>query len=386
MRTVTTPYDENGSPQTATLTAYYFGGAYEVTDGVAKSYYNFAGQTIMKDSNGDLSYFLTDHLGSVVAVTDEEGDLISQQRYLPFGGVRTNVTTPNSPNTDYGYTGQRNLDDEIGLMDYKARFYSPYLNRFIQPDSIVPNMMMPQMFNRFSYVGNNPINFNDPTGHVICDADGQCGKEKSIEAELWHHYKVKLKGNWKNKEKVAVLLGVMAVGDKFGEVLGKSGSDAFKEVFGKMTFTWGSCNECNGSGGYTYSSNDIRFVSMAGVHYPDYMLRSINNVVHELGHAFNNLWGKSPEALLQRGMANNPLLVRGEDDGYYYGFASRQNERTWVQNPSTSPSEVFADQFLGWTFNTWETEGYFGGLSAQGNARSQWMSTNMSNWLIGPGY
>jgi RHS repeat-associated protein len=113
--------------------------------------------------------------------------LISQQRYLPFGGIRTNVTiayplgTPNSPNTDYGYTGQRNLDDDIGLMDYKARFYSPVLNRFIQPDSIVPNLLSPQMFNRFSYVGNNPVNFNDPTGHLlnassnICNADGWCG-------------------------------------------------------------------------------------------------------------------------------------------------------------------------------------------------------------------
>src|SRR5690606_13595835 len=183
-------------------------------------------------------------------------------------------------------------------------------NRFIQPDTIIPSLYSPQMLNRFSYVGNNPINFNDPTGHVICDADGQCGKEKSIEAELWHHYKVKLKGNWKNKEKVAVILGIMAVGDKFGEVLGTSGSNAFKEVFGKMTFTWGSCNECNGAGGYTYSANDIRFVSMAGVHHSDYMLRSINNVVHELGHAFNNLWGKQPENLLASDMAANPQLVR----------------------------------------------------------------------------
>lgn len=80
-------------------------------------------------------------------------------------------TTPNSPitNTDYGYTGQRNLDDNIGLMDYKARFYSPVLNRFIQPDTIVPNPMNPQAFNRFSYVTNRPINFNDPTGHAYCD-------------------------------------------------------------------------------------------------------------------------------------------------------------------------------------------------------------------------
>lgn len=93
---------------------------------------------------------------------------------MVFGGIRTNVTiayplgTPNSPNTDYGYTGQRNLDEDIGLMDYKARFYSPVLNRFIQPDTIVPHPFNSQSHNRYSYVYNNPIIFNDPTGHEIC--------------------------------------------------------------------------------------------------------------------------------------------------------------------------------------------------------------------------
>lgn len=67
--------------------------------------------------------------------------------------------------TDYGYTGQRNLDESIGLMDYKARFYSPYLNRFIQPDTLIPDPSNPQAWNRYSYVNNRPINFNDPTGH-----------------------------------------------------------------------------------------------------------------------------------------------------------------------------------------------------------------------------
>ncbi|MBL8099772.1 MAG: hypothetical protein JNK81_11360 [Anaerolineales bacterium] len=130
----------------------------------------------MNDGSG-LKYLLTDHLGSVVVITDDEGDLISQQRYLPFGGVRT---IPNSPitNTDYGYTGQRNLDEDLGLMDYKARFYSPVLNRFIQPDTIIPSLYSPQTLNRFSYVGNNPINFNDPTGHIAnnCGPDNiYCG-------------------------------------------------------------------------------------------------------------------------------------------------------------------------------------------------------------------
>jgi len=67
--------------------------------------------------------------------------------------------------TDYGYTGQRNLDSGIGLMDYKARFYSPYLNRFIQPDTIVPDPINPQSWNRYSYVYGNPLRYIDSTGH-----------------------------------------------------------------------------------------------------------------------------------------------------------------------------------------------------------------------------
>lgn len=50
-------------------------------------------------------------------------------------------------------------------MDYKARFYDPYINRFIQPDTIVPDPANPQSWNRYAYVRNSPINFNDPSGH-----------------------------------------------------------------------------------------------------------------------------------------------------------------------------------------------------------------------------
>jgi hypothetical protein len=50
-------------------------------------------------------------------------------------------------------------------MDYKARFYSPYLNRFIQPDMILPDLNNSQYLNRYSYVINQPIVLNDPSGH-----------------------------------------------------------------------------------------------------------------------------------------------------------------------------------------------------------------------------
>ena len=114
-------------------------------------------------------YFLVDLKGAWNCT------VLSETRYLPlvpervFGAVRDDIGTISQ--TDFGYTFQRNLPD-TGLMDYKARFYDPYLNRFIQPDTLVPNPVNPQSWNRFSYVGNNPINFSDPTGHMLINDSG----------------------------------------------------------------------------------------------------------------------------------------------------------------------------------------------------------------------
>ena len=56
---------------------------------------------------------------------DAGGNLLSEQRYLPFGGLRTLPGSVGAiSQTDFGYTGQRVLD-QTGLMDYKARFYDP---------------------------------------------------------------------------------------------------------------------------------------------------------------------------------------------------------------------------------------------------------------------
>ncbi len=67
-------------------TLYFMGGLCEETDGVATKYYATAGMTVaMHDASG-MKYLLTDHLGSVDAVADANGNLLSQQRYLPALG------------------------------------------------------------------------------------------------------------------------------------------------------------------------------------------------------------------------------------------------------------------------------------------------------------
>ena len=72
--------------------------------------------------------------------------------------------------TDIGYTGQRNYGD-FGLMDYNARFYSPSLGRFVQPDTIIPSLGNNQAWDRYQYGLNNPIGYTDSTGHFPTPPD-----------------------------------------------------------------------------------------------------------------------------------------------------------------------------------------------------------------------
>jgi hypothetical protein len=51
---------------------------------------------------------------------------------------------------------------------------SPYINRFLQPDTIIPNLSNPQSWNRYSYVSNSPTNYSDPSGHGQCKTQEDC--------------------------------------------------------------------------------------------------------------------------------------------------------------------------------------------------------------------
>jgi len=53
----------------------------------------------------------------------------------------------------------------VGLYDYRARWYEPTLGRFVQPDTLVPEPGKPQDLNRYTYVRNNPLKYQDPSGH-----------------------------------------------------------------------------------------------------------------------------------------------------------------------------------------------------------------------------
>ncbi|WP_226668070.1 RHS repeat domain-containing protein [Microbulbifer aggregans] len=110
-----------------------------------------------------VTYLHTDALGSVVAASDENGDLQWRKSYLPYG--RKHVDGQ-SKSPAVGFTGHTQ-DNKTGLTYMKARSYDPDLGRFIQMDpaaALDHTESNPMMFNRFAYANDNPYKYIDPDG------------------------------------------------------------------------------------------------------------------------------------------------------------------------------------------------------------------------------
>lgn len=193
-----------------TVTLYPFPG-YEVenpglSNQVTRLTYSFAGQAValsVKQGSGTavLYYLHSDHLGSASVMSESGGTAVSGSltRYLPFGGYRL---PPGVNLTDQGFTGHLHNND-LGLIYMNARYYLPGVGRFASADTIVPDPKNPQQFNRYSYVTNNPLRFNDPTGHCGADQTGSANTDTvlyhdcvAIRDALTDLYGISIVGTW----------------------------------------------------------------------------------------------------------------------------------------------------------------------------------------------
>ena len=123
------------------------------------------------NSGKELTYVLTDHQGSIQIVTNEEGELISEFSYDPWG-LRRDPTTFivfTSTTSNYlsrGYTGHEHIDLFM-LVNMDGRIYDPVLGRFLSPDPFLQFPDYTQGLNPYCYVLNNPLNYTDPTGYSV---------------------------------------------------------------------------------------------------------------------------------------------------------------------------------------------------------------------------
>lgn len=111
-----------------------------------------------RGSGANRHYFLTDALGSSIALTDGQGAVRQRYHYTPYG--QTSSSGVEDYANPYQYTGRER--DASGLYFYRARYYSPQMARFLSED---PSGFAGGL-NLYGYVHQDPLSLVDPDGNV----------------------------------------------------------------------------------------------------------------------------------------------------------------------------------------------------------------------------
>jgi len=106
--------------------------------------------------SGTASYYELDALSSVTSLSTAAGALANTYTFDSFGNLTASTGTVINP---FQYTG-RDKDSETGLYYYRARYFDPKVGRFMGEDPLGVR----DHLNMYTYVGNSPINFDDPLG------------------------------------------------------------------------------------------------------------------------------------------------------------------------------------------------------------------------------
>ncbi len=127
-------------------------------------------------ANDQVRYSLGDHLGSSTLELDQQGGLISQESYYPFGGTAwwAARSAVEAKYKTVRYSGKER--DASGLYYYGFRYYAPWLQRWINPD---PAGAVDGL-NFYAMVRNNPAVSVDPSGL----AGDYRGRRDSVEREV----------------------------------------------------------------------------------------------------------------------------------------------------------------------------------------------------------
>ena len=118
-----------------------------------------------------IRYQLGNHLGSTSLELDDQAQIISYEEYTPYGTTSYQaVRNKTEAAKRYRYTGKER-DEESGLNYHGARYYAPWLGRWLKPDPAG----FADGLNLFEYVQNAPTNKRDPSGFVAYRPDAENG-------------------------------------------------------------------------------------------------------------------------------------------------------------------------------------------------------------------
>src|SRR5262249_34556632 len=130
------------------LTTYYLPSMRIEGTQVRKFFGGFA----ERSPDGALRFYHGDHLGSASLVTNQQGQMVRRQAYMPYGSDRFIDPAGNfTPKYQFNF---KEKEDVTGFYDYGARLYNPGTGRWLSPDSYTTDGL-----NRYTYASNNPTQY-----------------------------------------------------------------------------------------------------------------------------------------------------------------------------------------------------------------------------------
>ncbi|MHB9095751.1 MAG: glycoside hydrolase family protein, partial [Eubacteriales bacterium] len=118
----------------------------------------------------DPLYYLYDGLGNVTYMVKPDGNVRDHYRYDEYGKPAPGNSKLSEDgrinlNNTFGYTGEQ-YDEESNLLYLRARYYEPETGRFLSRDTYEGELENPLSRHMYAYVGNNSVNYVDPTGNI----------------------------------------------------------------------------------------------------------------------------------------------------------------------------------------------------------------------------
>ncbi|MFK4427722.1 RHS repeat-associated protein [Bacillus sp. RC51] len=155
------------------VTRYFYDGdsinpLYE-TDGsgnVLRQYvYSTSGVRLAMKSKGQTLYYHYNPRGDVVAMTNQDKEVVATYEYDSWGNVLKSDTKGIAADNPFGYAGYM-YDKEIGMYYLIARYYNPEHGVFLSVDPDPGDEDDPITMNGYTYGDNNPVMMVDPDGHA----------------------------------------------------------------------------------------------------------------------------------------------------------------------------------------------------------------------------
>jgi RHS repeat-associated protein len=106
-------------------------------------------------------YQLANHIGSVGLELDDQARIVSYEEYSPYGSTTYQaVRSQTAPSKRYRFSGAER-EENSGLAYHGARFYAPWLGRWLSTDPDEKELMVGSAY---AYSRANPVVLNDPAG------------------------------------------------------------------------------------------------------------------------------------------------------------------------------------------------------------------------------